>query len=316
MELAQLEQFLMIEKSRSMRLAAEKLFLSQPSLSLNLKKLEDELDCKLFTRSNNQLILNDYGKIMLEYSERVIAEIQSAKRAIEEEKERQAVKIKVGCYSYAFQNFILPQLANALQQNVFQCEIGEKQHLTEKLSADALDIVFSDCDAAGDAFTTTKLFNEQIMVSVPSSSKYAYRQCLYIDELPSLNLYMITGATGYSDWFGQILSAAGIKISSSNGAPMREYLYTKDNLDLCHLTTSFIARFAPVGVRKVIIPIADGKAGRDICMSYKKKDQNRLSSTIDYVENHLDALLNNGSFLAYFQFPDKTRNILLADDIK
>ncbi|MDR1573718.1 MAG: LysR family transcriptional regulator, partial [Clostridiales Family XIII bacterium] len=87
MELAQLEQFLMIEKSRSMRLAAEKLFLSQPSLSLNLKKLEDELDCKLFTRSNNQLILNDYGKIMLEYSERVIAEIQSAKRAIEEEKE-------------------------------------------------------------------------------------------------------------------------------------------------------------------------------------------------------------------------------------
>jgi LysR family hydrogen peroxide-inducible transcriptional activator len=127
MDIAQLEQFLMIEKSRSMRLAAEKLFLSQPSLSFNLKKLEDELNCKLFTRSNNQLILNDFGEIMLEYSKRVIAEIQSAKQAIEDEKKRRAAKIKVGCYSYAFQNFILPQLANALEQNVFQCEIDEKQ---------------------------------------------------------------------------------------------------------------------------------------------------------------------------------------------
>lgn len=57
MEIHQLEQFKAIAESRTMREAADKLFISQPALSQNLKKLEAELGCTLFDRAHNQLAI-------------------------------------------------------------------------------------------------------------------------------------------------------------------------------------------------------------------------------------------------------------------
>ena len=314
MELDQLEQLIMIEKSNGMRLAAEKLFISQPALSHNLKKLENELACQLFDRSRNQLSLNTYGRIMLEHSKRIMREIDDAKQEIAEEKIRRAQKINVGFYSYAFQSFISPQLANALQKNILECKISDKPRLLEDLRDGVLDIIFTDCDCGSDEVRTVKLFNEQIMVSLPSSSELASRQCLYISDLPKLKIYMITDAAGYTDWYKQILGAAGVETTLSTGASFGEYLYTKDNINECHFTTSFIIRFVPTAARRVVIPLADANAARDVCMSYKKRDAERLAPMVAYIENNLDSLFSGSSFLPYFLFPDKTKNLLFIDD--
>ena len=55
MEIFQFEQFQMIAQCGTMREAAERLFLSQPTLSHNIKKLEAELGCKLFISEHAQL---------------------------------------------------------------------------------------------------------------------------------------------------------------------------------------------------------------------------------------------------------------------
>jgi len=314
LELIQLEQLLMIEKSNGMRLAAEKLFLSQPALSHNLKKLENELDCRLFDRSRNQLSINAYGKIMLEHAQRIMNEIDSAKQEIAEEKRLQALKINVGFHSYAFQSFISPQIANALKHNILECKISDKTHLSEGLRDGALDIVFSTCTCDDDEIRTVKLFNEQIMVSLPSSSEFASRQCLYISDLPKLSIYLITNTTGYTDWYEQILGSAGVETPLSTGAPIEEYLYTKDNISHCYLTTSFIIQFVPTAARRVVIPLADKKASRDVYMSYKKRDAERLAPMVSYIENNMDGLFNSSSFLPYFLFPDKTKNLIFTDD--
>ena len=64
MEIHQLEQFKAIAESRTMREAADKLFISQPALSQNLKKLEAELGCTLFDRAHNQLAITPYGCLL------------------------------------------------------------------------------------------------------------------------------------------------------------------------------------------------------------------------------------------------------------
>jgi len=314
MELIQLEQLLMIEKSNGMRIAAEKLFLSQPALSHNLKKLENELGCQLFDRFRNQLSINVYGEIMLEHSKRIMREIESARQEIAEEKGRQAQKINVGFYSYAFQSFISPQLANALKQSVLECKIHDKPHLSDELKDGALDIIFSDSVCGGDEIKTVKLFNEQVMVSLPSSSEFASRKCLYIGDLPKLKIYLITDATGYTDWYEKILKAAGVEPSLLTSVPFGEYLYTKDNINQCYFTTSFIIRFVPTAACRVVIPLTDGKASRDVYMAYKKKDAERLAPMVSYIENNVDGLFNSSSFLPYFLFPDKTKNLLFVDD--
>ena len=68
MDIFQFEQFQMIAECGTMREAAERLFLSQSTLSHNIKKLEAELGCKLFTRSSNQLRLTPYGELVLAFA--------------------------------------------------------------------------------------------------------------------------------------------------------------------------------------------------------------------------------------------------------
>jgi DNA-binding transcriptional LysR family regulator len=69
MELLQLKYFKVLAKEEHMSRTAEKLFISQPSLSLTIKKLEDELGVKLFDRIGRGIRLNNYGKAFLSYVE-------------------------------------------------------------------------------------------------------------------------------------------------------------------------------------------------------------------------------------------------------
>ena len=63
MELKQLRYFLVISECENMSEAAEKLHISQPALSLAVKKLEEELEVSLFKRTKNSIALNDNGKL-------------------------------------------------------------------------------------------------------------------------------------------------------------------------------------------------------------------------------------------------------------
>ena len=63
MEIRVLRYFLAIAREENMTRAAERLHISQPSLSKEIKKLEEELDHELFIRTNKNMLLNDEGKI-------------------------------------------------------------------------------------------------------------------------------------------------------------------------------------------------------------------------------------------------------------
>ncbi len=76
MELLQLRYFLALAKEEHMSRTAEKLFISQPSLSLTIKKLEDELGVKLFDRTGRNIKLNRYGKAFLPHVEDVFSSLE------------------------------------------------------------------------------------------------------------------------------------------------------------------------------------------------------------------------------------------------
>ncbi|MGN1004153.1 MAG: LysR family transcriptional regulator [Oscillospiraceae bacterium] len=314
METRYLEQLIMIEKSRSMRDAAEELFLSQSALSHNLKKLETELGCQLFDRTRNQLTLNTYGNIMLVHSKRIVEELEAVKREIAEEKIRLAQKVSVGIYAYAFESFVMPNLANAIEGNVFECHIHDSVRLREGLSEGTLDVIFTDCPAESDEFVAARLFKEQIMVSLPSSSEYASRQSIFISDLAKLNLYLVSDASGYTPWFERVLTTAGIGNPLANAVPFREYLYKKDSIDRCHLTSSFIIRFLPTTARRVLVPLAEEIGTRDIYMIYKRQAEDRLRPLLAYIEKYQDRLFTGSAFLPYFLFPGEQSNLLFCND--
>src|SRR5665647_2208774 len=76
MELLQLRYFQALAKKEHMSRTAESLFISQPSLSLTIKKLEDELGVKLFDRSGRNIKINEYGKVFLSHVEDIFSSIE------------------------------------------------------------------------------------------------------------------------------------------------------------------------------------------------------------------------------------------------
>lgn len=82
MELLQLKYFRVLAKEEHVSRAAEKLYISQPSLSLTIKKLENELGVKLFDRVGRGIRLNPYGKAFLSYVEDVFFAIEKGSNEI------------------------------------------------------------------------------------------------------------------------------------------------------------------------------------------------------------------------------------------
>ncbi len=83
MELAQLRYFQKVARTGSITQAAQELFVSQPTLSQSLSRLESSLGCPLFVRKpGKRLLLNDAGRLFLEKVERAIAELEEGAESV------------------------------------------------------------------------------------------------------------------------------------------------------------------------------------------------------------------------------------------
>jgi DNA-binding transcriptional LysR family regulator len=84
MTIRQLEVFLAIAHAQSFSRAAERIHLSQPTLSEHMKELEEELDVQLFVRHSRSVSLTEPGRVFEDYATRVVATLAAGKNAIAE----------------------------------------------------------------------------------------------------------------------------------------------------------------------------------------------------------------------------------------
>lgn len=82
MELLQLKYFKTVAEIGKISAAAEQLFISAPALSTSISRLEKELGMPLFTRTNNRIFLNAQGQILLQYANRVLDDLDTAKEKL------------------------------------------------------------------------------------------------------------------------------------------------------------------------------------------------------------------------------------------
>lgn len=104
--LQQLIYFLAAVRHGSLSAAAEALYLSQPSLSDQIRRLERELGAPVFIRTNRRLRLTESGRTLLPYAERVVALADEAQDAVREIHELRGGIASFGTFSTAFQFFL------------------------------------------------------------------------------------------------------------------------------------------------------------------------------------------------------------------
>src|ERR1700741_3137455 len=116
MDLSELQVFLMVAKEGSFSRAAERLFRTQPAISLTIRKLEEDLGQPLFVRGARPIRLTDAGTLLREYAERLINLRDEVKKGLDELEGLKRGELSLGVNESSI-HALLPALAEFRQMH-------------------------------------------------------------------------------------------------------------------------------------------------------------------------------------------------------
>ncbi len=154
--------------------AAERLFVSQPSLSASIKRIEDKLGAPIFDRSTSPISLTEIGKEYVKYALSIQEKEKDFSRYISDHTNLMAGKIRIGGSSF-FSSFVLPRLISEFNENhpQIQFEIFEDstKNLMNKLVSGNLDIIIDNAINENENIISEVYAPETLLLAVPKALK-------------------------------------------------------------------------------------------------------------------------------------------------
>jgi len=136
--LQQLRILKAIATEKNFTRASELLYLSQPSLSKQIKILEKNLDILLINRENNKISLTENGKVFLQYSERILALCEESCRALVDLKNGERGNITIGA-SQTIGTYLLPKVLALFSQNYPQINVKVQVNSTRIIAKNVIN---------------------------------------------------------------------------------------------------------------------------------------------------------------------------------
>ena len=175
MDLMQLEMFVAMVEEGSFHKAAQRMFRTQPALSMSLRKLEHELGAPLFDRSNrNAYALTDSGEVLYEYAKRLLNLRDEATSALGQLHNLQSGRIRIGA-NESTSLYLLPRFILAFREQYPKIKIEVFRHLSARLPQELkqrnLDFAFlSFLPDDSDLEATPFMRDELVLIASPAIS--------------------------------------------------------------------------------------------------------------------------------------------------
>lgn len=270
MELRQLEYFQMASRLKNITRAAERLRVSQPNITVAIKKLEAELGIQLFDRSQKQLALTPEGAVFLNRIELALRNIQDAVLEVNDYKQLQKGTIKIGIPSM-IGAYLFPKIFSSFQRryshlDIYLYEEGSMA-IREQLERDELDFGIVIITDASPNLQLLPMSNNQLLVCVPPSSELTAKQSVSISDLERSDLIMLKEGSYLRHLVFQKLKAANI---SPNIVLESNQIETVKGLVASDVGVAFLLDFIVHGVTEFkALPLAE-PIFVDVGLAWKK----------------------------------------------
>jgi LysR family hydrogen peroxide-inducible transcriptional activator len=186
MELHQLRYFCAVAEAGSFSRAAEQSHVSQPSLSQQIMKLEDELGARLFDRLGRSVRLTDLGKTFLPRARAVLRELEAARGDVVEQKASINGPVTVGVIPTVAPYFLPAQLTSFSRKfPLVHLTVVEEitPILLGRLRAGTIDVAILALPIRGHEFKASALLTERLFAALPKNHKLAKRNSLFLKDL-------------------------------------------------------------------------------------------------------------------------------------
>lgn len=210
--LQQLRILKAIATEKNFTKASELLYLSQPSLSKQLKTLEKNLDVLLINRENNKISLTENGKVFLEYSERILALCEESCRALIDLKNGERGHLTVGA-SQTIGTYLMPRVLALFAQNYPQIDLKVQVNSTRIIAKNIINREIDIAVVGGEIpddlkknLTIENFVEDEFSLIVSRSHPFAKKKIITKEDLYHLNFITLNSNSTIRKFIDKILT--------------------------------------------------------------------------------------------------------------
>ena len=273
MTLSELKFIVAVAKEKNFRRAADKCFVSQPALSLAVKKLEEELNVTIFERSRTEVKVTPVGQKIINQAIIVLDEANKLKDISSVGQEQLKSPLKVGLI-YSVAPYLLPLIIPALRKKTPEMPLDVEENITKNLEsalksgsieaaviALPFDIPGTEC---------IPLYDEEFNVVVPSNHAWAKKKEIIAKDLSSEKVLLLNNEHCFSQ---QVVEACP-ELSKKSEVLQGNSLETIRNMVASNLGISVLPKTATAinynNPLVSIIPFKSPVPFRRIAIAYRK----------------------------------------------
>ncbi|GAB6043251.1 DNA-binding transcriptional regulator OxyR [Endothiovibrio diazotrophicus] len=213
MNLRELEYLVAVAELKHFRKAAERCFVSQPTLSGQLKKLEEELGVMLVERDNRNVRLTSAGEAIAEQARRVLTEARAIRELAEVHSQPMAGKLRVGLIP-TIAPYLCPHIMSPLKRAYPQLElllVEEQTHvLLKRLDEGEMDLaILALLDGMEEEYTANHLYHEAFVLAVPREHPLAGKREAKRSDLDHQKVLMLADGHCLRDQALDVCFSAG-----------------------------------------------------------------------------------------------------------
>ncbi len=277
-ELYELRQFAAFANAGTLLDAAESLHLSQPALSRNMKKLEEDLGIPLFIRRKNRLELNENGKYVLTLAKELLADAESLVEKAQTY-DRKNRTISFGVCSPAPSWLISPLLVSLYPNKMLQTETADEKLLLSGLENHTYQLIALSRKPEGEQYFAKICGRESLLFALPKGHRFARRKSLSFKEMNGENMILMNDI-GFWNFIRTEKMPDSRFLTQSDRFSFEELVRSSS---LPSFTTDLAKKYLETENIRIEIPISDPEASVTyylVCLKESKKEFRSLFSTL------------------------------------
>ncbi len=202
MTLSEFRYIVAVAKELHFGRAAKRCFVSQPTLSVAVKKIEDELGLILFERHQHEVSITPIGQIIINQAELILNETKILKELAKQNKDELSGELKLGVI-YTVGPYLLPKLIPVINKQVADLVLIIEEDYTEnlfnKLKAGEIDVAILANPFDHPGICTKFLYQEPFVVALPSNHPLTKKKKLKADDLLDDTMLLLKSGNCFRD---------------------------------------------------------------------------------------------------------------------
>ena len=242
MTLTELKYIVAVARAKHFGHAAEACYVAQPTLSVAIKKLEDELGVVLFERGGAEISVTPLGAQIVAQAERVLEQTAAIKELAKQNKDPLAGPLRLGVI-YTIAPYLLPPLVKGMIARVPQMPLILQENYTvkllEMLRQGELDAAIMALPLPEHGMAMQVLYDEPFVVAMPANHPWTKRRAIAADDLKTENMLLLGAGHCFRDQVLEVCPEMA-RFSSSPGNGMQRTFEGSSLETIRHMVASGI----------------------------------------------------------------------------